>query len=404
MELPKIIANPTEEYVTIPALKTFAKENGISIARDEKASYIQAISDFADRDPDSKALVVDWIDNVVKAGIKEIQVRSIPIGEKLESLFSSTIAAQNYLNQFITAHSPHLTGNVYGNNYDIISANIKSDEHGKFVSIFFCRMLRYYDIKGARGGIVEYPIFVDYYYERGWLIVRYKSRSGLYEILPDGTPFEEWIQHSLNVSQEVKTVLGKVSNIFQFGGVDAHSASTLMRTKFFELLDKYTHTPAEILEILNANEADIHTLEDMFMRMCSIPISYREKVGRDLRTMEEKYLSVTWPDKSVFIKDREAYPTRLTTTDEEESRIDQTAVTEDDPLQTKEVFFDNKRMLYNQKRCDGLTLMWRRKDKKYYGEFFPVKFSEKGGICTLSFKKYVAEEDVLHVLFAIIDT
>lgn len=101
---------------------------------------------------------------------------------------------------------------------------------------------------------------------------------------------------------------------------------------------------------------------------------------------------------------RDAYPTRLSTTDEEESKIDQTSATIDDPLQSKEVFFDNKRMLNNQKQCDGLTLMWKRKNRTYYSaNSFPVRFSEKGGICTLSFKQYVVEEDIENVLFSIIN-
>ena len=265
-------------------------------------------------------------------------------------------------------------------------------------------MLRYHDIKKNRGGIVEYPVFVDYYYEQGWLIIRYKSRSGLYPIMPDETPIEELLKHSLSVSREIKQVFDQVTKILQLGSLDIHAASAVMQTKFFELLDKYTHTPTEILQILNENEANIKELRNMLIRLCNLPVSYQSKVEKDLRTTVEKYLSITWPDKRIFIKDREAYPTRLTTTDEEESRIDQSAATEDDPLQSKEVFFDNKRMLYNQRRCEGLTLMWRRKDRKYYGEFFPVRFSEKGGTCTLSFKKYVAEEDILHVLFAIINT
>lgn len=124
----------------------------------------------------------------------------------------------------------------------------------------------------------------------------------------------------------------------------------------------------------------------------------------DIKNLAEKYLSITWSDKNIFIKDREAYPTRLSATDEEESKIDQSAATIDDPLQSKEVFFDNKRMLQNQKRCEGLTLIWKRRDRTYYSDpAFPVRFSEKGGTCTLSFKKYVAEEDIQHVLFAIIN-
>jgi hypothetical protein len=140
------------------------------------------------------------------------------------------------------------------------------------------------------------------------------------------------------------------------------------------------------------------------MQMCSLPEQFQRKVETDIQNLIEKYLSITWPDKSVFSHDRDAYPIRLSATDEEESKVDQSSATSNEPLQSKEVFFDNKRMLENQRQCDNLTLIWKRTSRIYYSEStFPVRLSEKGGKCTLSFKKYVAEEDILNVLFALIE-
>ena len=162
MKLPNIIANPNEEYVTIPALKTFIKANGITVSKEEKATYIQAISEYADQSSEAKELVVTWIDEVIKEGIKEIQVANIPISSELEMRVSSPRAIQSYLKQFVSVTIPHLTGNEYGNNYSLVRADVQSNEHGNFISLLFCRMLRYHDIQKGHGGIVEYPVFVDY--------------------------------------------------------------------------------------------------------------------------------------------------------------------------------------------------------------------------------------------------
>ena len=330
---------------------------------------------------------------------------NVPLASEGETLFAREEDAQTWLNNHITKSVHHLTGNTYSNDYDLVKADVSSDEHGKVMSLLFCRMLKYYEIRKAKSSSVEYPIFVDYYYERGWLIIRYKSRASLYDVMPDGTALEECLRHPVSINEEVNKIIQRIKHILYLSDSDIHIASLKIQSTFFALLDKYTHTPSEIIRVMEQNTEGIRQISEMIMHICGLPIPYQQKVDTDIRNLTEKYLSITWPDKNIFIKDREAYPTRLSATDEEDSRVDQSAATIDDPLQSKEVFFDNKRMLYNQKRCDGLTLVWTRKDRTYYSEpTYPVRFSEKGGACTLSFKKYVAEEDIQNVLFTIIDS
>lgn len=407
MKFPNIIANPNEEYITLPALKTFTKNKGIVVSKEaetsrNKAAYIAAISEYADKSPENYESVVKWIDDIIKEGIKEIRVSNVPLTNEGELLFADETKARAQLNKRLSVSVPHLTGNTYDKDYALVKADFRHDDRGKVVSLLFCRKLKYYDTKTGTGAIVEYPVFADYYYEQGWLIVRYKSRSNLYDAMPEGTSIEELLKHSLTVNKEIEKVYKNIYNILYLNQINAESASKKMQSKFWEILDRYTHTPTEIAQVLEDNKSSIAQIVTTLMQTCKLPIFYQSKVETDIRNLTEKFLSITWPDKDVFIKDREAYPTRLSATDEEESRIDQTAATIDDPLQSKEVFFDNKRMLSNQQCCEGLTLVWQRKDRTYYEPSFPVRLSEKGGVCTLSFKKYVAEEDIQHVLSAII--
>lgn len=81
----------------------------------------------------------------------------------------------------------------------------------------------------------------------------------------------------------------------------------------------------------------------------------------DVSNTVEKYLSINWKDKKVFMQDRDAYPIRISATDEEESKVEQTAALTE-PLQMKAVFFDNKKMLYKSKSCDGVSFRWKRKN------------------------------------------
>ena len=78
-------------------------------------SFINAISQFADSSTEAKNTVVTWIDDVVKEGIKEIQVMSIPLREGVEGLFDNPQVVQEYLNRHMSTKIHHLTGNEYNN-------------------------------------------------------------------------------------------------------------------------------------------------------------------------------------------------------------------------------------------------------------------------------------------------
>lgn len=410
MRLPHIIENVKEEYITLPALKSFVKANGIPAPKESessnanKAAYINAVSCFADTSSENQENVLNWIDSVVKEGIKEIQIESVPLKPEMELIFTNELSARRHLESYLVGKNRHLAGNTYGNEYDLVRYDLINNLHGKSIALLFCRSMRYYDAKTGYSGNVEYPIFVDYYYEIGWLIIRYKSRSGLYDLMPEETTLDELLQHSISLNKEIKKINTITARILSFGAIDINIASNLLRTKFYRVLDRYTQTPSEITEVIRKNQSGLKDVTMAIMHICSLPEQFQGKVETDIQNLLEKYISITWIDKSVFFHDREAYPIRLSATDEEESKVDQSSATSNEPLQSKEVFFDNKRMLESQRQCDSLTLIWKRINRTYYSESsFPVRLSEKGGKCTLSFKKYVAEEDILNVLFAIIE-
>ncbi len=410
MRLPHIIENVKEEYITLPALKSFVKANGIPAPKESessnanKAAYINAVSCFADISSENQENVLNWIDSVVKEGIKEIQIENVPLKPEMELLFTNKSSVRYHLESYLSGKNHHLAGNTYGNEYDLVRYDLINDVHGKCITLLFCRGMRYYDAKTGYSGNVEYPIFVDYYYERGWLMIRYKSRSGLYDLMPEETTLEELLRHSISLNKEIKKIYNRTERILSFDDIGINSASNVLREKFYRVLDRYTQTPSEIAEVIKNNQSGMKAVTMAIMQMCSLPEQFQRKVETDIQNLIEKYLSITWPDKSVFSHDRDAYPIRLSATDEEESKVDQSSATSNEPLQSKEVFFDNKRMLENQRQCDNLTLIWKRTSRIYYSEStFPVRLSEKGGKCTLSFKKYVAEEDILNVLFALIE-
>lgn len=62
--------------------------------------------------------------------------------------------------------------------------------------------------------------------------------------------------------------------------------------------------------------------------ICSLSNIYREDIKSSVLNMIEKYFSISYPDKKIFTKDRDAYPLKLNATDEEDFTVEQTATME----------------------------------------------------------------------------
>ena len=297
MKLPHIIENPNEEYVTLPALRTFARANGIPTPKEgesqsaNKVAYIKAISTFGDFSPDNSAIVVDWIDSVIKEGIKDIQIVNVSLRPEMELIFSSNSKAEEYLQKFVSVKNQHLAGNEYGNKYDLVKYELSANEHGKCASLLFCRMIQYLDVKKGRGAIVEYPVFADYYYEKGWLIIRYKPRSSLFDYMPE-VGLEKLLQHPVSINSEIRSIFSKLDSIFGFENIDEMGASVNMRSKFYEILFRYTQTPPEISEIIEKSQGNISEMTEVVSKICHVPITSQEKVSADIKNMIEKFLSI----------------------------------------------------------------------------------------------------------------
>lgn len=155
-------------------------------------------------------------------------------------------------------------------------------------------------------------------------------------------------------------------------------------------------------------EKSILSISKQIEDLCTVEDKcYNADMGKDIesdiKNIVEKYLSINWKDKDIFIKDRDAYPVKLSATDEEESKIEQTAAALE-PLQTKALFFDNKKMLYKNKSCDGIIFKWKRNNPiNGQDDEFKVRMGvTPKGECIFKFTEYTVKEDMENVIFSII--
>ncbi len=209
---------------------------------------------------------------------------------------------------------------------------------------------------------------------------------------------------STKAEKEMNEAISIVCNWFDIKTLSSTSAGKKFKTNLYHMLNKYTQTPSEIKELMDSKKEEVEKIVDIIMNdICKLPNRYKSDVQSSILNMVEKYFSISFPNKSIFTKERDAYPLKLNATDNEDSKVEQTAALEE-PLQSKAIFFDNKKMLQQSESCDGITFIVNRKNTLYCSKKFRVKILIKSDHCTIKFTEYTMEEDIINVLFSLIDT
>lgn len=401
--IPYTFANEDESYITIPALKRFAREKKKEDLKTtlDRPQLLQDIENYANQSPEKEEEVLDWLDHVLIEGIKDVQIKIVD-----DELFTTTFLNEDeYVERIVepllvNADNRHLNKGYSGElclfRYEISNEG----EYGRRIRLYLGRLLCTFDKKHG-AATVPYPIAVDVYCDIGIIVSRAKSKSGLYKYT-DEFVLEQAIP--TKSEKETATAIKWVCEKLAIGTKKSFEAETVFKSRLYCMLERYTQTPNEIVELINQKKAEIDGIVDSVMhQICNLRHGYEDDVRSNVLNMVEKYFSISYPDKRIFIKDREAYPLKLNATDEEDSKVEQTAALEE-PLQSKAIFFDNKKMLQKSQACDGVTFMFARINTMYCSKQFKVKIVVNKDYCMLKFTEYTMEEDIIHVLFSLIGT
>lgn len=400
--IPYTFANEDESYITIPALKRFAREKRNEDLKTtvDRPQLIQDIENYANQSREKEEEVLDWLDHVLIEGIKDVQIKLIDD----ESLTINLLSKDEYLEQIaepllVDTANRHLNKG-YTSELSLFRYEITdNDEFGRRIRLYMGKLLCTFDKKHG-SATVPYPIAVDVYSDKGLIVSRAKSKSGLYKY-SDNFVLEAAVstKSEKETADAIKWVCGKLS----IETKKNFAAETVFKSKLYYMLEKYTQTPDEIITLINQKKEEIEGIVDSVMhQICNLRGTYEDDVKSDVLNMVEKYFSMSYPNKHIFIKNREAYPLKLNATDEEESKVEQTAALEE-PLQSKAIFFDNKKMLQKSQACDGVTFMFAR-NMMYCTKQFKVKIVVNKDYCLLKFTEYTMEEDIINVLFSLIGT
>lgn len=402
-EIPIAFADENESYITMPALKRFAKERKQDDLKTtvDRETLIQSIQDYANQSLDNLESVQNWLDGVLKEGIKDTQIKYL----QLELFDVERIKNDSELKKILdplllNISNQHFCGNKYEKKLRIVKYDLHSDDHGKIITFYMGKLIHTFDKKSVIKGMI-YPVCIDVYVDNGIIIARGKSKSNMYEYMEGGFVLEK--ASTTNSEKELREAISRVTNIMNIATKTKGEVCDIFRRKLYSILERYTRTPSQIRDLIDARKVEIESLTSSVMgEICNLNHKYLNDVESDIQNMIEKYFSISYNDKSIFTVDREAYPLKIIATDDEDSKVEQTAALEE-PLQSKAVFFDNKKMMQKSKSCDGVWFRYLRIDSTYSSKYFNVRVVAKNDYCMVKFTEYTMEEDIAHVLFSLID-
>lgn len=401
--VPYTFANEDESYITIPALKRFAREKKNEDLKTtvDRPQLLQDIENYANQSPENEAEVLDWLDQVLVEGIKDVQIKLIDDESFTTSFIDQDEFVEKVLEPLIVNKTNRHLNKGYTESLGVFRYEITNESvFGRRIRLYMGKLLCTFDKKHG-AATVPYPIAVDVYCDAGIIVARAKSKSGLYKyeedfVLEKATPTKS--------EKETAAAIKWVAEKLVLNTRKSFEAETVFKSQLYDMLEKYTKTPTEIINLMDAKKTEIdRVVETVMHQICNLRAAYREDVKSNVLNMVEKYFSISYPNKQIFIKDREAYPLKLNATDEEDSKVEQTAALEE-PLQSKAIFFDNKKMLQKSRACDGVTFMFARLNTMYCSRQFKVKIVVNKDYCMLKFTEYTMEEDIIHVLFSLIGT
>ncbi len=391
--LPDTFREEHEGYLVVPAMKKFFKcrpQIKVKLS-DSRKDLIKALVEYADESENSKEDTLKWVDSVVKEGIKDLYIKiltdeSCKYLEDIESVYKKIEPNLNDVS------INHICNNAYSGELRLVRMQVENNPD-LIYTFYFCQSIYIYDGK-SEAKVRWYPICVELYPTKGLIIGRGKPRQNMFNYSKG--EFDANTVQKTNADVKIAKAMEYIVSVLQIECKSVGEIDGKFKKCLYSLLEKYTTTPSEIEKLMDDNSDRIKNVIDIISKqICSD--ANEGDIKSDILNLVEKYFSISYKDKSIFTKGRKAYPLRISATDEEESTVDQRSGLEH-PLQSKAIFFDNKKMLQKNRMCDGITFKFKRKNPQYFGEEFKVKISTKNDTCHIKFSEYTEEVDIQNVL------
>lgn len=112
-KFPQTFGESYENYITVPILKELCKSKGFKINED-RCTLVKDIENYANQSEENEEEVLTWIDENIRAGIKDIYIRQIIIPkEDLWKLRDEKYLETVLINKLLDVNYQHITHDYY---------------------------------------------------------------------------------------------------------------------------------------------------------------------------------------------------------------------------------------------------------------------------------------------------
>ncbi len=404
MKIKGSLKREANNYLVMPKIQKFLRDNKLGSVN-FRTEGIKLIEKFSENSIESKEKVNVWLDECVKEGIKYLYITKVSFDRNI-SLYKSELFWKEFLDKHNFKKNIHI--NEYIDDNILNYKGIKLLYNNGLVSqVNIIMSLYYLDANSSYDNPIKesYPIFVDLDIDKKIITIRLKSKSKIYEIKVDGDGNQCIdLNKKISCDRMVNYVINKICSDIELTKMEEKQFCNEMESAYFKVLDEITRTPKEIKNKIDKfKEDNIKYINNMIEKTQISPSKYVNIIENDLNILLEKFISISYADKSIF-KNEYAFPIRLIATDSEDTKVEETA-SDYQPLQTKAAFYDHKKIINEEQRCEGMTLAAYRKNTTYYGKTpFTAKCDllKVKGLGRIRFIEYVEEEDIQNVLSRII--
>lgn len=110
--IPHTFASEDENYITMPALRRFAKEKRKEDLKTtvDRSQLIKDIESYANQSEENKEIVLDWLDQVLIEGIKDTQIKYLEDNSFIDFLLNDTYIESILSPALVDSKYCHLCG------------------------------------------------------------------------------------------------------------------------------------------------------------------------------------------------------------------------------------------------------------------------------------------------------
>ncbi len=388
-----------DDYLQNHIMRQFLKEHKLKLV-DNRADYIKAIEDFANQNEDTKKETINWLSKIVKEGSKEICYKKINNFEKWRKNYK--LIENTIKNTFVNCPMKNILAYKNTEKQTMIEYKIITNEKKEVIKIDFTYSILFLcGEQGELGEALTFPVFIEIYLDKGFIISREKAKSTLYQYNKNDYSLKK--DKKINTMTYAVKIIDEIIKIFEFKTEDNNKiVKSEISQMLYKLYIQYSFTPKSVTEKISSQNFLIENFVDKIFSSLNLDIRNKPKAIIDMEIFVEKFISINGNNENIF-KDRPAYLIKISADDDIELTKIDTVSDKDVPLQCTEAFFDCKKAIVKNKKCNHLNLIFKHRNNNNFQKTFLVKLGMHKNYGYVKTMQYAEEADIQNVLQAIFD-